>query len=131
MNAQDAWNMCILSLEVDEQNSSVRAKIYILDGAIRKKIINALAIHCGIGTAIITDTIGRTHLRRLDCFNERQHLLPQLLYTRWMLNHCSLRIKRNQFGLHRGKKCDVCGDMSSWGIDNQGNITCITCYYSL
>jgi hypothetical protein len=125
------FEVCIFSLVVDEISSRIRAKIYIIDGHIRQKIIDTLAIHCGIGCAIISDTIGRTHLRCLSCaswFGSHGDLLPQLLYTRWMMNHCSLRIKRDVFGLPRGKRCEVCGDMHSWGLDTHGKLTCILCY---
>ena len=119
---------CVFSLAVYETN--VRAKINILNGNVRMKLLNALQIHCGLSGAAIADSLGRIYLRRLGPLLGDDPLLPQLLYSRWMLGYCSLREKSMHFGLGRAKQCAVCGERTAWGLDDLGCPVCIMCYSS-
>jgi hypothetical protein len=119
-------DICVFSLRVYE--TMVRAKINIINGNVRMKLLNALRIHCGVSGAAIADYLGRIYLRRLGSLLGEDPLLPQLLYSRWMLGYCTLRERSLQFGLGRGKQCTICGERRAWGLDDLGCPTCIMCH---
>ena len=121
-------DLCVFSLVLCED--TVRAKINIINGTIRFRLLHALQIHCGASGAIIADTLGRVYLRRLGPILGDDPLLPQLLYSRWMLRYCSLRVRSTCFGLERGKRCFICGERTAWGLDDRGHPVCIMCHSS-
>jgi hypothetical protein len=121
-------DVCVFSLVLREDIA--RVKINILNGSVRSKLMTALRIHCGASGAAIADSLGRIYLRRLGAFLGDDLLLPQLLYTRWMLGYCSMREKSTHFGLGRAKRCSICGDRTAWGLDGDGCPVCIMCHSS-
>ena len=121
-------DVCVFSLVLREDTA--RVKINILNGTVRSKLMTALRIHCGASGAAIADSLGRTYLRRLGPLLGDDLLLPQLLYSRWMLGYCSLRERSMHFSLGRAKRCSVCGDRTAWGLDDAGRPVCISCHSS-
>ena len=121
-------DICVFSIVLHEDTA--RTKINIINGNIRWKLLDVLRLHCGVSGAMIADSLGQIYLRRLAPLLGGDSLLPQLLYSRWMLGYCSLRERNMKFGLTRGKRCLVCGERTAWGLDNLGNPMCIMCYSS-
>jgi hypothetical protein len=119
-------DICVFSIVLHKDIA--RTKINILNGTVRTNLVHALQIHCGLSGAMIADSLGRTYLRRISPFLGHDTLLPQLLYSRWMLGYCSLREKSRRFGIGRAKQCVVCGERTAWGLDDDGCAICIMCH---
>ena len=125
------YDMCVFSLDVDGTNA-VRAKIYIIHGAMRWKLMRTIEIHRGTWSAIQADQFSLGHVRRaVKALTSRRAdcSLPHLVYTWWMLDYCSLRSQRLDYGLNQWDRCRRCGHSSWWGLDDAGRVTCISCVF--
>lgn len=131
----DRCDRCLFSLEVGEgsidgEESHARAKIYIIHGPLRHRLMKTIGIHRGEWCAALADRLGLIHVSKVIKHRhapEDEHILPQLLYTWWMLDYCSMRVQRLVFGINKLLRCCYCGSCSWWGLDATDRVRCIAC----
>ena len=125
-------DLCLFSLDVVD-GMHARAKIYIIHGAIRHQLMTTIGIHRGSWCAILADRLGRVHVAKaikqhhVHAGSAHEYAIPQLLYTWWMLDYCSMRVQRLTFGVNKMLRCCYCGAGSWWGLDASSRVRCIAC----
>lgn len=125
-------DVCLFSLDVVE-GARARAKIYILDGFLRNRLMTTIGIHRGAWCALLADRFGRIHVAKVikqhhvHAGSPNELMVPQLLYSWWMLDYCSMRVQRRVFGVNKMLRCAYCGACSWWGLDAANRARCIAC----
>jgi hypothetical protein len=79
--------------------------------------------------------LGRTHVAKaikqhhVHDGSVHEHLIPQLVYSWWMLDYCSMRVQRLVFGVNKMLRCCYCGASTWWGLDASNHVRCIACIF--
>lgn len=125
-------DICLFSLDVFD-GVHARAKIYIIDGTLRGRLMTTIGIHRGLWCALLADRLGMIHVSKaikqhhIQIGSPYEHIVPHLLYTWWMLDYCSMRVQRLVFGVNKMHRCLHCGTCSWWGLDAANRARCIAC----
>jgi len=114
---------CIFSLAI-ASNDTIRAKIYIVNGSVRKRLLNAVIDAYGTGTAAMADLQSMQALRDTACGLNMPQEVVHLLYTYALLRHCPIPVRR---GLVGSSRCVVCGSRSCWAVSTQDTRECVQC----
>ena len=114
---------CIFSLAI-RTNDSVRAKIYIINGDVRKRLLSALLGAYGTSTAALADLQSTQALRETACGLDMSQEVVHLVYTYSILRQCPVALRRSLVGFSR---CAVCGMRSCWGLSTQDTLECVQC----